>query len=141
MNYKSAEQQSFLNRVDIELKRAERYRIFISMLVFDLSFIDSLFPENPLEIKKELTDWITNDIRAIDFASQLEDNKLALFFPETGRQGAELASKRITDMIKVKIAELHNKQIKQTITPRMASFPDAAGADTIDDFLKNYELN
>jgi GGDEF domain-containing protein len=141
VNYKSTEQQSFLDRVDIELKRAERYRIFISMLVFDLSFIDNLFPQNPAEIKKELTDWITNDIRAIDFASRLEDNKLALFFPETGRQGAELASKRITDMIKEKIAELHDIQVQQSIAPRMASFPDAAGADSIDDFLKSYEMN
>ena len=141
MEYKSTEQQSFLNRVDIELKRAERYRIFISMLVFDLSFIDTLFPHNTQQVKKELTDWITNDIRAIDFASQLEDNKLALFFPETGRQGAEQASKRITDMIKKKIAELHDIQVNQSIAPRMASFPDAAGTDTIDDFLKSYEMN
>lgn len=135
---KKFEPQRFLNRVDKELKRAERYRIFISLLVLDLSFIDSEIIEDPDAIKQEILEAVAKEIREIDLVSVLKDSKLALLFPETNRQGAETASKRITEAIKKNLADKKQEAAEQLITMEMSSFPDAAGARSISEFLKEY---
>lgn len=135
---KKTEPQNFLNRVDIELKRAERYRIFISLLVLDLSFIDSELMDNQEAIKQEILDAVAKEIREIDLVSVLKDSKLALLFPETNRQGAEIASKRITEAIKKNLSEKKQESPAEVITMEMSSYPDAAGARSISEFLTEY---
>lgn len=135
---KKFEPQKFLNRVNIELKRAERYRIFISLLVLDLSFIESELADNQDAIKEEILDAVAKEIREIDLVSVLNDSKLALLFPETNRQGAEIASKRITEAIKKNLADKKQEAAEKLITMEMSSFPDAAGVRSISEFLKEY---
>ncbi len=128
----------FLDRVDNELKRAERYRIFISLIVLDVGFVDSTFPEQSSTIMDDIVSLVQKHIRAIDNVSVLQPYKLGLLFPETTRQGAEIASKRITEVIKARLSELNNKRFDQIIHLEMASYPDAAGAKSIGDFLRDY---
>ena len=48
------EVDTFLNQAGIELKRAERYRVFISLIVIDLSFTDEIFGDKAREMKEKI---------------------------------------------------------------------------------------
>ncbi len=138
MDQQITTQQPFLNRLDLELKRAERYRIFISLLVFDFSSVGKSENENSKMISKDLINQIAGTVRSIDTISTLDENKVALMFPETNRQGAEIVSKRISELINNHISEKSKTKIDYKITPEMASFPDAAGTKSINDFISEY---
>jgi len=129
---------SFLDTVDVELKRAERYRIFVSLIVLDVGFLEAAYSDRGPTVVKELIDAVRRQVRAIDNISQIQPYKLGLLFPETTRQGAEIASKRITELIRMKLSELNNQRFDQIIPLEMASYPDAAGAQSISDFLQEY---
>ena len=128
----------FLNRVGVELKRAERYRIFISLIVLDVDLIKTVFPRQSESILNDVMSLVQKHIRAIDNISLLSPYKLGLLFPETTRQGAEIASKRISELIRNKLSELNDEKLDQVIPLEMASYPDAAGAKSITDFLQEY---
>lgn len=132
------EHQPFFNQLNIELKRAERYRIFVSMLVYDFSSSSGNSEKKNEIISQDLVNNIAKDLRTIDLISSFGSGKLALLFPETNRQGAEVVSKRVSDIIKNHLAEKQEKDIDSLITPEMASFPDAAGAKSINDFISEY---
>jgi len=138
VNHRLTSNDPFLAQVDIELQRAERYRIFVSLIVLDLSFVKDLFPHQEISIIDNLIQMIRKHIRTIDDVSKMEKEKLALLFPETTRQGAEIASKRIVEQIKDYLSKIKNKKFEQVIPLEMASYPDAAGAKSITDFLKEY---
>jgi len=129
---------SFLDTVDVELKRAERYRIFVSLIVLDIGFLETAFSDRGVTVVKELFDAVRRQVRAIDNISLIQPYKLGLLFPETTRQGAEIASRRITELIRTKLSELNNQRFEQVIPLEMASYPDAAGAKSISDFLQEY---
>ena len=131
---------SFMNQVGLELKRAERYSIFVSLLLFDLS---TIIKENDTsnEVIASILTRIAAQIREMDNAALVDDNKLALLFPETDRQGAEIASKRIVEAIKGQLKQLFDHEPNDIITAEMASYPDAAGAKSIKDFMAEYAEN
>ena len=129
---------SFLTQVDYELKRAERYRIFIAVLILDISGAGIALEENGNEKVTELIGSLRRHVRATDQVSFLNADKLAFLFPETTRQGAEIASHRITDLVKNKLSELENRRFEQVIPLEMASYPDAAGAKGVAEFLREY---
>ncbi len=138
MDRNSITENLFLDRVNIELKRAERYRIFVSLIVLDVGFVQASFPEKNSSVMTELLGFIQKNVRAIDNVSLLTPFKLGLLFPETTRQGAEIASRRISDLIRTRLSELNNQNYEQVIPLEMASYPDAAGAKSITDFLREY---
>lgn len=137
-NSKDGISNSFIDRVDIELKRAQRYQIFISLLVYDISFIKELDHEKCEKLQSEILSAVSDKIRAIDDVSVLESCKIAFLLPETNRQGAEVASRRISSVLKESLEGFNEKEIIQSIAPEMASYPDAAGARSIKDFLTDY---
>lgn len=128
----------FINRVDVELKRAQRYQIFVSLLVYDLSFLSINKSEENDSLKNTIIKAVAQAVRAIDDVSLLTSDKIALLLPETNRQGAEIASKRISSVVQ-ECLESHNPKIKiDHVAPEMASYPDAAGMKTIKDFLTDF---
>ena len=130
------EVDTFLNQVGIELKRAQRYRVFISLICIDLSFTNEVFGERASEVKSEVVSLAKDNVRGSDILSLIGKNCLALLFPETSRQGAEVTSKRISDLIRSRLAQIAEKQFDSVIHLEMSSFPDTAGAKTIDSFLE-----
>ncbi|UCE23237.1 MAG: hypothetical protein JSU74_07985 [Candidatus Zixiibacteriota bacterium] len=138
MGHNQVTEDLFLDRVNIELKRAERYRIFVSVIVLDVGFVQSSFPNQTSSVMTELRSVIQKNVRAIDNVSLLTPSKLGLLFPETTRQGAEIASRRISDLVRTRLSELSNQDYEQVIPLEMASYPDAAGAKSITDFLREY---
>ncbi len=132
----------FINRVDIELKRAQRYQIFVSLLVYDLSFLSTQKSESDSEnsLQEKILQAISQTVRAIDNVSMLAADKIALLLPETNRQGAEIASRRISSVLK-ECLDSHSSELKiEAVAPEMASYPDAAGMKSIKDYLTDFSV-
>ena len=128
--------ESFLNKVNEELQRAERYRIFISLTVFDLSTISNQSQADKQEKLEKIMASVKDNIRTIDYASMITNDRLGLLFPETTRQGAEIVARRISEIIKETFSVDIDKSSTQNIVPlEMASYPDAGGAKSIKDFM------
>lgn len=132
------EDYAFLEKVDLELKRAERYSVFVSLVVFDLTFLESHFGADAGALVRRLSTEASRNVREIDVISVIDDNKLVLLLPETPRQGAEIAGRRVSELLKERLL-LERPEIAEKIIPlEMASYPDAAGARSIRQFLGDY---
>ena len=138
LKYHRTEISPFIHRVDVELKRAQRYQIFVSLLVYDIAFVNQLNQNESKKIQTDILSAVHDKIRAIDDVSLLDSSKIALLLPETNRQGAEIASRRISSVLKEILTEYKEEKVSEVISPEMASYPDAAGTRTIKDFLSDY---
>ena len=127
---------SFINRAGIELHRAERYRVFVSLTVLDLEFVRRAVGERLLMVMKDLSELVQSSIRACDYIAQLDDSHLGLLLPETSRQGAEIAVKRLSDVIRGHLSKVLNEEVREVIPVEIASYPDTGGAKTLAGFLE-----
>ncbi len=127
---------SFFEQADLELKRAERYRLFVSLLVLDLSFVSGLDGCQSPELEGELLQVVQGNIRVVDNVSILADHKVVLLLPETSRQGAEIAARRLSELIRGNLVRHTGGTIDSAIPLEITSYPDAAGAKTVTDFLQ-----
>jgi GGDEF domain-containing protein len=126
----------FVEAADLELKRAERYRIFVSVVLVDLRSSKRPDIANLVLPFNEILDLVQRNIRAFDRVAVVEDNRLALLLPETSRQGAEATARRLTSMIRDQMAKQSEHMRDQTIPLEMASYPDAAGTRSVAEVLK-----
>ncbi len=128
---------SFFERVGLELKRAERYRLFVSLIVLDLSSVHSVNRDQSPQLLSDLVQVVRENIRVIDNVSVLANHRVALLLPETSRQGAEIAARRLSELIRSSLTQQASGGIDDTIPLEMVSYPDAAGAKTVTDFLRD----
>ena len=130
---------SFTEMVGSELRRAERYSIFVSLGVMDLT---SAHEDSNGADQKDLSSLlqvIKNNIRDVDSVSFINGCKLGLLFPETPRQGAEKVVKRVAEIVRQHLIETGILKISgDIIRLEMASYPDAAGAKTITEILQEW---
>jgi len=133
----AASVKPFVERVGEELKRAERYRIFVSLIVLDLDPLSKASAEQAADIDR-LVELIKGNTRAIDSAALIDARKMALLLPETPRQGAEIAARRVTELIRQTYPAVFNNRSDQVIPLEMASFPDAAGAKTVKEIVAEF---
>ncbi len=136
LDIRSLSADSFVVRVGAELKRAERYRFFVSLVALDLSFIRTLFGDDNHQMVNTLLETIQSNTRVIDNLSLTGDLKLVLLLPETSRQGAEITARRLSELIRKGLSLHSDRKIEDMIPLEMASFPDAAGAKTVKDFVR-----
>jgi hypothetical protein len=129
-------EQSFARVLDLELKRAERYRIFISMIVFDLSLVREITNGGAESAIDGTVELIRKNIREIDNVVAMSGCRVGLLFPETPRQGAEIVSKRLTELIRTYISGLAKSDLGELIPLEMVSYPDAAGAKSMSSYLE-----
>lgn len=123
--------QTFLTMAEIEMRRAERYRIFVSLLVLDLSILQEIVPDRTAELVDRLVDLAATRIRCTDSIAATDPYRVALLFPETPRQSAMLAAHRLTDMVRHVLSEETGKAVDAIIPVEIVSYPDAAGAKTL----------
>jgi hypothetical protein len=124
----------FVERVGQELQRAERYRIFVSLIVLDLESLPHSSEKKASEFD-QLVNLIQGNTRSIDSAAVVNSRKMALLLPETPRQGAEIAARRVTELIRQSYPAVFNDSADQVIHLEMASYPDAAGARTVKEII------
>jgi len=132
--------RTFVARVGEELHRAERYRIFIALTILDLNPVaDLIAGSSEPEVLSDLEQTVSQSIRSCDYVSFVDNRCLGLLFPETSRQGAEVAIKRVTQLIQDELSRLTSRPVKQVIPAELASYPDAAGTRTISQFLEDFQ--
>jgi hypothetical protein len=138
----------FSSRIDFELKRAERYRIFLSLVVFNLGPVLENIVDNGHEAAKKkeeflsaMRDNIRHSVREIDAISNSGMSRVALLFPETPRQGAEAAARRISSMLNSYCSDYLKKPVDLLLPVEISSFPDAAGARSITSYLEEFSGN
>ena len=127
--------QFFFDQAEVELKRAERYRVFVSLLVLDVSSVQKVTKISVSEAMGHVESITRQHIRACDYIASCGESCLVALFPETSRQGAEIAGKRLSEAIRAKISELSGGQVDEVVPLEMASYPDAAGARSVSTLL------
>lgn len=130
--------QVFFEQAEVELKRAERYRVFVSLVVLDISAIGRLDDAERTLVAGDIENLVKSSIRGCDYFSICGRGCLMALFPETSRQGAETAGRRLGEKIRSKISELTQHRIDEVVPLEMASYPDAAGAQSVSALL--YDL-
>jgi hypothetical protein len=126
--------QSFLNQGCIELKRSERYRVFVTLVLFHLGFVRELFDQRAEEIMRELAVAAQSNIRSSDMITTM-NGSIAVLIPETPRQGAEVTSRRLGDLLRRRLGDFLQGEVDQIIPMEIASYPDTAGARKLAEFL------
>ena len=127
--------ERFLERVGIELERAERYSIFVSMSVIDLSHFQDLLESNSGNNMNDLLKIVRGNVRNIDHVSFFDNRQIGMLFPETSKQGAEIVIKRVSDLIRKHQVDSGMKKSDELIPLEMASYPETAGAKTVKTFI------
>ena len=126
----------FADRVGIELNRAERYRIFVSLTVIELAPLLEKLGERASAVKSRLEAKARESVRTCDYVAFIHESCLAFLFPETPRQGAEIATRRLTDLIKDEVSRMTGEPLTDMVAVEIASYPDTAGARTMSAFLE-----
>jgi len=143
MNIKT--ESDFAARIDYELKRAERYRYFVSLVVFNVGPIIDLGGNGQLR-HEDLRDDFVNKVRTeickmareVDVISNGGRTKIGLLLPETPRQGAESAARRIASMLNQFCSDFFKKPSDYLVPVEISSFPDAAGARSVASYLEDF---
>lgn len=131
----TANVKPFVERVGRELQRAERYRIFVSLIILDLNSLSVNSGGSDAADSAILIDLVAGNTRSVDHTALVESGKVAVLLPETPRQGAEVAGRRVADLIRRKYPRSGTDSGDFVIPLEMASFPDAAGARTVQEML------
>lgn len=118
----------------LELKRAERYRNFLSLLVLNLS--DFLATVGRRKITSEeqedilldqAIDRLRRESRETDLISRLDDARLAMLLPETDFNGARIAADRFQTLLNDLLADFLQSNYRFDVPLEITSFPDATG--------------
>ncbi|MFH1688477.1 MAG: hypothetical protein ABIE70_13275 [bacterium] len=123
--------EPFAEAVNLELARAKRYRVFVSMISLDLGgarTTDGAYDWDTLILD------VRANVRTTDCVALLHDSKLVLLMPETPRQGAEQAARRISTLVQERFRGKTDKLFHVPL--EMASYPDAAGTQTVAQMLQ-----
>jgi GGDEF domain-containing protein len=128
---------TFFSLVQNELKRARRYRVFLSMVVLDLRQASVGEEAGNGSGKLDLTDLLAENVREIDCVADLSERVVGVLLPETPRQGAEIVGRRMTELVRSHLS-LEESAADTGISMEMASYPDTSGAKTIADFIREH---
>jgi GGDEF domain-containing protein len=138
------EVKRFMDIALLELKRAERYRSFLSLLILNLSeFLATAGRRkiNSLEESRQFTVRAVNRLRhgarETDMITNLDDSRLAMILPETDRQGAQCAAVRFHEMITEFMAEFMQSDYHFKIPLEITSFPNSDDEDSLKIKLTN----
>jgi len=143
---KSSANFQFATRINYELKRAERYRIFVSLVVFNFNpVLDTVRGNggvNGQETRdgflKAVKNVISELVREVDAVSNSGKTKIGILCPETPRQGAEAAARRIQNVLSSFCSDFLDSPRDILIPVEISSFPDAAGARSIASFSEDF---
>ncbi len=134
-------------RTNQELKRAERYCEFLSLVMIDIASL-TRFPQKVnksrqdfCEIQQELENIIRKSVRETDVVSGFEDNRLALLLSETPREGANCLCDRLREGIKAFASNLIKVPHSWEVPVEIVSFPDKEdGRERFLAFTQRFQL-
>lgn len=127
----------------LELKRAERYRNFLSLLVLNLSeFLATAgkrkisSPDDAREFVEKAAARLKAFSRETDMISRLGDARLVMLLPETDPSGARVAAGRFQKLIADYLGEVLESDFRFEVSLEIASFPDSGGEASLKTRLK-----
>ncbi len=138
-------ESDFATRINYELKRAERYRYFVSLVVFNVGPIVDLGGNGQLRLEEQKNDFvnqvrnvISKIAREVDVICNQNRTRIGLLLPETTRQGAESAARRISGSLNQFCTDYFRKPSDYLVPVEISSFPDAAGARSVASYLEEF---
>ncbi len=121
----------FRARATEEIKRAKRYPTFISLVLLDVSHINSSGEiENFSNLDQfyiSLQDLVKKSIRETDLISSNGSGKIAILLIETPRKGAMVFSERLKKTIKYFLCDNTRSPVNWRVPTRESYFPDTTG--------------
>lgn len=131
-----------------ELKRAERYCSFLSLLTLNVDFTDDLqFPiqtETGVflkidDLQDELHRIICKTLRETDYASGFESGRIGILLVETSRDGAEVLLKRLKSVLDYLLDSISVDLTKLEYRSLIVSFPnEGANRQDFQEVLKTF---
>lgn len=137
----------FALRTKQELKRAERYCEFVSLVMIDITSLAKFSQkanrpnQNSKEIQQNLENIIRKNVRETDIVSGFENNRLALLLSETPREGADCVCSRLREAVKVFSSNLVKVPQTWEVPTEIVSFPDKEdGREKFLAFAQRFQL-
>jgi len=131
----------------LELKRAERYRNFLSLLVLNLSeFLSTagrrkiISQEEAEQFMERVVNRLKGGARETDFISGVNTQHLVMLLPETDRQGAQVAAKRFKKVLSEFLSDFFESEYQFEIPLEITSFPEQSGKRNFQNRLKKIFL-
>ena len=127
----------------MELKRAERYRNFLSLLVLNLSEFLSTAGRRKIDSREEadefmekLVNRVKGGARETDLISGLKSARLVMLLPETDRSGARVAAERFQNLLSEFLSDFLDSDYRFEIPLEITSFPEQSGKKHFQNRLK-----
>jgi len=91
--------QSFLFLLDLEIKRAQRYQNFLSLLSLTFGHLDPSVGENARISLKTLANLVKGELRDTDIVGQDAGNRLLVMLPYADMAGAHTVRERLEKIL------------------------------------------
>lgn len=126
----AADIKKFRDLALLELKRAERYRNFLSLLILNLSEFLATAGRRKIDSPQKARQFITQAINRIkhgaretDIISAIGNSRLVLLLPETDQDGAAVAADRFRDLVSELMSEILDSDYDFKIPLEVTCFP------------------
>jgi diguanylate cyclase (GGDEF)-like protein len=87
--------QSFIFLLDLEIKKAQRYQNYLSLLSFTFDHLNPSLIENPGISLKTMGNLLKDELRETDVIGQGGTNRLLVMLPYADMAGAQQVRKRL----------------------------------------------
>ena len=123
----------FRARATEEIRRAKRYPTFISLVLLDVSHINSSGEienfSNLDQFYMSLQDLVKKSIRETDLISSNGSGKIAILLIETPSEGATAFSERLKKTVKYFLCDNTKSPVNWRVPTRESYFPGSTGED------------
>ena len=123
----------FDGRLRDEVARSRRYGTRFTLVLVDFDAFkevnDTYGHGTGDRVLKMVAEILHAEVRSLDIPARVGGDEFAVILPEVGWQGALLLAERIRARLKETPVEADGRQIYQTVSMGVASFPDHATAD------------
>ncbi len=92
--------QSFLFLLDLEIKKAQRYQNFLSLLSLTFDHLSSSLTENPTVSLTTMGNLLKDELRDTDVIGQGGTNRLFVMLPYADVGGAKKVRKRVEQILR-----------------------------------------
>lgn len=122
---------NFAERARQELSRAERYCLFLSMILIDMNDLSRAIAnrQNPEGIDlqaicKDVEKNLRESLRASDVVAPCNENRIGLLLMETSRSGLEVVKKRVDSFVRDYLRAALRLPFDPEVVVKDASFPE-----------------
>jgi GGDEF domain-containing protein len=124
-------EHNFVDRTRQELSRAERYCLFLSVILIDMNDLSRALANRNLGEKIDLDEVcraveknLRESLRASDIVSPCEKHRIGLLLMETSRSGLEIVRRRIDSFLRDFLRAALRLPFEPEVTVKDASFPE-----------------